>query len=296
MRITQQDDEIVFEYEQYGGFRLVPLGTALPAPAEPSFLGDSVAHYEGDALVVRSVNLLSGHSIIIENYQRDDTVGEVVLSMQMVLSAADGGDSQVLTQSRVQRDDYAFAESDCLPPMSTRVAEAVKVVAQPVPPSMPPPPPEEDYAGPFSWLQYSTFSYWMADSLVAWPVAIAMHRLGLTIVIGLSLFAGLGLLGAFGSMPATALLQPAKLAWVGFALAVLSGFAMFAPQANDLIYSRAFLLKTGFVFFAALAAVQMQRKLVAEGDAAIAGLKLVAIAAIACWLGAIIASQLPAGL
>lgn len=51
--IVQLPDRVLFLYEIHHAFRIIPTdGRPHPEDAEPSYLGDSVAHWEGDTLVV----------------------------------------------------------------------------------------------------------------------------------------------------------------------------------------------------------------------------------------------------
>ena len=51
--IVQLPDRVVMLYEIHHAFRIIPTdGRPHPADAEPSYLGDSVGHWEGDTLVV----------------------------------------------------------------------------------------------------------------------------------------------------------------------------------------------------------------------------------------------------
>ena len=53
MQIIQMPDQVVFLYETHHAFRVMPTdGRPHPDDIEPSYLGDSVAHWEGDTLVV----------------------------------------------------------------------------------------------------------------------------------------------------------------------------------------------------------------------------------------------------
>ncbi len=58
-KIAQRAGEAIFLYEDVSGsfFRIVPTdGRPHPTNNEPSFLGDAVGHWEGDTLVVETVN------------------------------------------------------------------------------------------------------------------------------------------------------------------------------------------------------------------------------------------------
>jgi hypothetical protein len=53
IKIIQTKDEITFLYETFHAFRVIPTdGRKHPDDIDPSFLGDSVARWEGDTLVV----------------------------------------------------------------------------------------------------------------------------------------------------------------------------------------------------------------------------------------------------
>ena len=53
IKIIQTKDEITFLYETFHAFRVIPTdGRKHPDDIDPSFMGDSVAHWEGDTLVV----------------------------------------------------------------------------------------------------------------------------------------------------------------------------------------------------------------------------------------------------
>lgn len=68
-KIVQRVGEAVFLYEDVSGnfFRVVPTdGRPHPTGNEPSFLGDAVAHWEGDTLVVETVNF-NGQAWLTDN-------------------------------------------------------------------------------------------------------------------------------------------------------------------------------------------------------------------------------------
>jgi hypothetical protein len=52
MQIVQTPQQIIMLYEYMNVFRVIPLNGKHPDDAEPTYLGDSVAHWEGDTLVV----------------------------------------------------------------------------------------------------------------------------------------------------------------------------------------------------------------------------------------------------
>ena len=52
MEIEQTPKKVIMLYEVFSVFRVIPIGAKHPDDLEPSFMGDSVGHWEGDTLVV----------------------------------------------------------------------------------------------------------------------------------------------------------------------------------------------------------------------------------------------------
>ncbi len=59
-QIVQGKNEIAFIYEDLNGFywRVIPFGTQHRPNADPSYMGDPIARWEGDTLVVETVNFV----------------------------------------------------------------------------------------------------------------------------------------------------------------------------------------------------------------------------------------------
>ena len=56
MQIVQTPKQVILLYEYMNVFRVIPLNAKHPDDAEPTYLGDSVGHWEGDTLVVDVTN------------------------------------------------------------------------------------------------------------------------------------------------------------------------------------------------------------------------------------------------
>jgi hypothetical protein len=133
VRITQNDDHVVLEYEEYGGRRVVYFGDELPAAGVKSHLGDSVARYEGDTLVIETRNLLSNPShpwgyqtsdqvSTVEIYKRadDPQIGSILHATMIVTDPGYLNEPWELIRERSYRDGYEFIENDCRPPLRER--------------------------------------------------------------------------------------------------------------------------------------------------------------------------------
>ena len=68
MQMLQQPDEITILYSRDHEVRHVRLNAPHPARVKPSWFGDSVGHYEGDALVIDTIGLKSGPFSMVDMY------------------------------------------------------------------------------------------------------------------------------------------------------------------------------------------------------------------------------------
>lgn len=55
IQFVQSPKQLVILYEAYHAYRVIPFDARHPDDVEPSFMGDSVAHWEGDTLVVDAI-------------------------------------------------------------------------------------------------------------------------------------------------------------------------------------------------------------------------------------------------
>jgi len=189
-------------------------------------------------------------------------------------------------------------DADTRPPMDERrVAAALQMPEVVIPPPEIPPGPVEEGPGILERLEDSSLAIWVAESLWGYPIVLGLHAIGLAIVVGLLIFIDLRLLNLFGDIRLPALLAPMKLAWLGFLINALSGFALFSSQATSIIYSAPFLIKISLVLLGALLAFHIQRQVSRNPDswesgAQPASIKAAAAISLLCWMGAIVAGRL----
>ena len=85
------------------------------------------------------------------------------------------------------------------------------------------------------WLEATGLADWVRMSIPGYPSMIALHALGMAIMVGLSLVLDLRLLGWFAGIPLAALRRFFGLAWLGFGINFVSGAALFSAQATSYI-------------------------------------------------------------
>ena len=136
VRVTQNDDHVVLDYEMYGGQRVIYFDGRAPETEEHTRLGHSVARYEGDTLIIESSHLLenytgpegnpiSDEATIVETYRRMDVPGlGAALTMDMAIT-----DPKYLTApwtlswQKFYTPEYEMIEVDCRVPFTYREGE-----------------------------------------------------------------------------------------------------------------------------------------------------------------------------
>jgi hypothetical protein len=132
-KLQQYPDHITIEYEEYGSRRSIFFGDELPKPGVRSHLGDSVARYEGDSLVIETVNLLpnySGHrgkpiseqARVKEVYTRidDPEIGSIVQTETTVTDPKFLTEPWTIKRYKLYSADYEFIVNECVPPLRER--------------------------------------------------------------------------------------------------------------------------------------------------------------------------------
>ena len=136
-KLQQYPDHITIEYEEYGSRRSIFFGDELPKPGVRSHLGDSVARYEGDALIIETVNLLpnfSGHrgkpiseqARATEVYTRidDPEIGSIVQTETTVTDPKFLTKPWTIKRYKIYSPDYEFIVNECAPPLRERPPNA----------------------------------------------------------------------------------------------------------------------------------------------------------------------------
>jgi hypothetical protein len=150
----------------------------------------------------------------------------------------------------------------------------------------------------FLWLESTPIAMWVGLSLWAYPMLLAVHIVGLAVVVGIFSMRDLRLLGMFPGLQPAAFLPLSRLAWVGFIINAVSGILLFTSQAVTFVNNTPFLIKIVAILTGMALAGVIQSRLRSE----LAGVgsfveitgstRSIAMASLACWLTAIIAGRL----
>ncbi len=132
-KIVQYPDHITIEYEEYGSKRAIFFDDELPVSGIRTHLGDSIARYEGETLIIETVNLaanasghrgrpLSNQARVTEVFSRvEDPVHGSHLKITTTVH-----DPKFLTESwtinriKAYKESYDFITNQCEPPLRPR--------------------------------------------------------------------------------------------------------------------------------------------------------------------------------
>ena len=149
-------------------------------------------------------------------------------------------------------------------------------------------------------IQYSEFGLWVAggDTIFAYPTILALHTVGLGIVVGMSAIIDCRVLGMGRTIPLADLRRLFRIMWYGFALNATTGVVLFIGAAADKAYQKIFYVKLGFIVLALLSSSRIRRTVfgaVANASGPIPReAKTLAVASLIFWMGAIVAGRLMA--
>ena len=149
-------------------------------------------------------------------------------------------------------------------------------------------------------IQYSEFGLWVAggDTIFAYPTILALHTLGLGIVVGMSAMIDCRVLGVARSVPLVDLDRLFRVMWWGFALNATTGVVLFIGAAADKAYQEIFYVKLAFILLALTTATRIRRTVFSGATNLDRPLppnaKILAVASLFLWMGAIVSGRLMA--
>ena len=149
------------------------------------------------------------------------------------------------------------------------------------------------------WLEKNPWIVAVDSSIVMSLILEIAHYSGFFLLVGTTVFVDLRVMGLAGRRePASQLAkQLFPWMWTGLGMAVVSGFFMFAADAQDFYLAGVFRIKMLVVLLAILFGAIVQWKVPgwSELPAMPAGAKLTAFVSLALWVGAILAAvEVPA--
>lgn len=141
-------------------------------------------------------------------------------------------------------------------------------------------------------------SIWLRESPSVWafPTVLALHTLGLGLVVGASSIVNLRILGAASRMPLKPLEQLFPIIWIGFTVNALSGVLLLMKAATTAGISGLFWTKIAVIVVSMIVVVRIKATVFSDPEVDTQPLsvraKALAVASILLWTAAIVAGRL----
>jgi hypothetical protein len=173
-----------------------------------------------------------------------------------------------------------------------------------------------------TWLEATRFSTWMRESpsVFAFPAILSCHTVGMGLVAGINAALALRILGVAPGVPIQEMRRFFPVMWFGFWLNAVSGVALLIAYPTKALTNPDFYLKLGLIAIAVALVKLISRRVFRQpfdssltasassldptlgrpsaahvttaGNVTTGNLKMLAVASIVCWFGAITAGRL----
>ena len=152
----------------------------------------------------------------------------------------------------------------------------------------------------FMRLEASGISTWLRESQSLWafPFVLALHTIGLGLIVGSTVVVDLRILGSASHVPIKPLEKFFSIMWVGLALNVASGLMLFAKEATTVGISAVFWVKIALIALSIWVLMQIKSKVfddpLIDQRPIPNQARALALLSILLWAGAITAGRLMA--
>jgi len=149
-------------------------------------------------------------------------------------------------------------------------------------------------------LEATSISAWLRESpsLLAFPLVLAMHTIGLGLIVGATVIVDLRILGGASRIPLKSLERFFSIMWIGFVLNAVSGLLLFAKEATTVGVSAVFWVKMSLITLAMWVLIRIRTRVfddpLADTGPVPASVRMLAFASILLWAAAITAGRLMA--
>ena len=150
----------------------------------------------------------------------------------------------------------------------------------------------------FVWLESSAFSVWVreSNSVFAFPAILSLHTIGMGLVAGLNAAIDLRILGFAPRVPLMEMKRFFPLVWIAFWVNTASGVVLLIGYptkalTNPVFYSKLLFIALGLAVLMLLKRHVFRDPRLDENPVPRKG-RMLAVASLACWTGAITAGRL----
>ena len=140
------------------------------------------------------------------------------------------------------------------------------------------------------WLQATAVSSWINQSTWVWPLCETLHFMGLSLLLGVTGFFDLRLIGFFKRVSVAAAKDLMPLAVLGFGINAGTGLVFLVGLPAQYVHNRVWWFKVGFILVAGLNALLYEARWSAKllalepGGDTPGAVKLIGVVSLASWL------------
>ena len=150
----------------------------------------------------------------------------------------------------------------------------------------------------FAWLEASALSVWVRESpsVFAFPGILSLHAIGMALVVGMNAAIGLRILGVAPHVPLMEMKRFFPVIWIGFWINAASGVALLIGYptkalTNPVFYAKMVFIALGLVDQRLIRNHVLRDPSLDKKPVPTKG-RLLAVASLACWAGAIASGRL----
>src|SRR5689334_16908181 len=149
-------------------------------------------------------------------------------------------------------------------------------------------------------LEGSSLSSWLRESQSLWafPFVLAVHTVGLGLIVGSTVVVDLRILGGASRIPLKPLERFFSIMWLGLALNTISGLMLFAKEATTVGISGVFWVKITLIALAVVVLMRIKARVfddpMVDKRPISNNVRALALLSIILWTGAITAGRLMA--
>jgi hypothetical protein len=147
-------------------------------------------------------------------------------------------------------------------------------------------------------LEQSRLLVWVRESgsLFAFPTILLLHTYGMAVLVGVVVALDLRVLGFAPALPLSPLEKLMPMLWVAFWINAVTGTILLLADATTKLTNPDFLIKMLFIALGVIVQRMLEKRVFRKAPASErllpANARMLAVASLICWLGAITAGRL----
>lgn len=142
------------------------------------------------------------------------------------------------------------------------------------------------------WIEESALGIYVREDAWGFAIALSLHAVGMAAVLGVAVITNLRVLGHVKEIPVLSYSALFPVAWLGFAINLISGLMLYSSHATEYTFQSVFILKLGLLALGGILLKVLMVKIREGADPTVT--KVIAALSLASWVGAVITGRLMA--